>query len=61
VLGVAILVTVVGHPSGAAALAAFQRATVVIAAVAVAAGLASLALVRGRRVRGAVAGVRSLR
>ncbi|HEY7260460.1 MAG TPA: MFS transporter [Trebonia sp.] len=49
VLGVAILVTVLGRPSGAAALAAFQRATVVIAAVAVAAGLASLALVRSRR------------
>jgi EmrB/QacA subfamily drug resistance transporter len=61
VLGVAILVTVLGHPSGAAALAAFQRATVVIAIVAVAAGLASLALVRGRRVRGDVAGVRSAR
>ena len=36
VLGVAILVTVLGHPSGGAAeLAAFQHATVVIAAVAV--------------------------
>jgi EmrB/QacA subfamily drug resistance transporter len=50
VLGVAILVTVLGHPSGgAAALAAFQHATVVIAAIAVAAGLASLLLVRSAR------------
>jgi hypothetical protein len=50
VLGVAILVTVLGHPSGgAAALAAFQHATVVIAAVAVTAGLASLLLVRSTR------------
>jgi len=50
VLGVAILVTVLGHPSGGtAALAAFQRATVVIAAVAVTAGLASLLLVRSTR------------
>jgi len=46
VLGVAILVTVLGHPSGAGALAAFQRATVVIAASAFAAGLAALLLVR---------------
>jgi EmrB/QacA subfamily drug resistance transporter len=52
VLGVAILVTVLGHPSGAAALAAFQRAPGVIAAVAVAAGVASLALVRSRRTPG---------
>ena len=50
VIGVAILVTVLGHPSGgAAALAAFQHATVVIAAVAVTAGLASLLLVRSTR------------
>jgi EmrB/QacA subfamily drug resistance transporter len=56
VLGVAILVTVLGHPSGgAAALAAFQHATVVIAAIAVTAGLASLLLVRsaGARARAA--------
>jgi EmrB/QacA subfamily drug resistance transporter len=50
VLGVAILVTVLGHPSGgAAALAAFQHATVVIAAIAITAGLASLLLVRSTR------------
>jgi len=52
VFGVAILVTVLGHPSGgAAALTAFQHATVVIAAVAVTAGLASLLLVRSARAR----------
>jgi EmrB/QacA subfamily drug resistance transporter len=52
VLGVAILVTVLGHPSGgAAALAAFQHATVVIAATAATAGLASLLLIRGTRTR----------
>ena len=49
VLGVAVLVTVLGHPSGASALAAFQRATVAIAAIAVTAGLASLLLVRSSR------------
>ena len=50
VIGVAILVTVLGHPSGSsAALAAFQHATVVIAAIAVTAGLASLLLVRSTR------------
>jgi EmrB/QacA subfamily drug resistance transporter len=49
VLGVAVLVTVLGHPSGPAALASFQRATVVIAAIAATAGLASLLLVRSRR------------
>jgi EmrB/QacA subfamily drug resistance transporter len=58
VIGVAILVTVLGHPSGGAAeLAAFQHATVVIAAIAVTAGLASLLLVRstrGARARAAV-------
>ena len=42
--------TVLGHPSGgAAALAAFQHATVVIAAIAVTAGLASLLLIRSTR------------
>jgi EmrB/QacA subfamily drug resistance transporter len=46
VLGVAILVTVLGHPAGAQALAAFQRATLVIAATAFTAGLASLLLAR---------------
>ena len=46
VLGVAILVTVLGgHASGHDALPAFQRATVVLAAAASAAGLASLLLV----------------
>ena len=56
VLGVAILVTVLGHPSGGAvALAAFQHATVVIAAIAVAAGLASLLLVRSARDRASAA------
>jgi len=49
VLGVAILVTVLGHPSGAGALAAFQRSTVVIAAIAFTAGLASLLLIRSGR------------
>lgn len=48
VLGVAVLVTVLGHPSGTAALASFQRATVVIAATAFTAGLASLLLLRSR-------------
>jgi EmrB/QacA subfamily drug resistance transporter len=46
VLGVAVLVTVLGHPAGAGALVAFQRATVVIAAMAVIAGLTSLLLIR---------------
>jgi EmrB/QacA subfamily drug resistance transporter len=49
VLGVAVLVSVLGHPSGPGALAAFQRATVVIASVAFAAGLASLLLRRSSR------------
>jgi len=50
VLGVAILVTVLGHPSGGpAALAAFQHATVVIAVIAATAGLASLLLIRSPR------------
>jgi len=50
VLGVAILVTVLGHPSGgAAALTAFQHATVVIAVIAATAGLASLLLIRSAR------------
>jgi EmrB/QacA subfamily drug resistance transporter len=57
VLGVAILVTVLGHPSGPAALPAFQRATVVIAAVAVTGGLASLLLVRSARAARARAAV----
>jgi EmrB/QacA subfamily drug resistance transporter len=49
VLGVAVLVTVLGHPAGAQALPAFQRATVVIAAMAVSAGLVSLLLARRDR------------
>jgi EmrB/QacA subfamily drug resistance transporter len=49
VLGVAILVTVLGHPSGPQALAAFQRGTVFTAAVAAAAGLTALLLVRQRQ------------
>jgi EmrB/QacA subfamily drug resistance transporter len=49
VLGVAILVTVLGHPAGAQAVTAFQRATLVTAATAFAAGLASLPLARRRR------------
>ena len=46
VLGVAILVTVLGHPFS---LAAFQRATLVIAAIAATAGLTALLLTRKPR------------
>ena len=49
VLGVAVLVTVLGHPAGAGALPAFQRATVVLAATAFAAGLVDLLLIPARR------------
>jgi len=49
VLGVAILVTVLGHPSGPGALNVFQHATVVLAVAAFTAGLASLSLVWARR------------
>ena len=49
VLGVAILVTVLGHPSGPGALNVFQHATVVLAVTAFAAGLVSLSLVWARR------------
>jgi MFS family permease len=49
VLGVSILVTVLGHPAGPGALAGFQRATVVLAAVAFAAGLVDLLLIPARR------------
>jgi MFS family permease len=49
VLGVSVLVTVLGHPAGAGALPAFQRATIVLAATAFAAGLAALLLVPARR------------
>ena len=49
VLGVSVLVTVLGHPAGAAALPAFQRATVVLAALAFSAGLVGLLLVPARR------------
>ena len=46
---VAILVTVLGHPAGAGALPAFQRATVVLAATAFGAGLVDLLLIPARR------------
>jgi MFS family permease len=50
VLGVSVLVTVLGHPAGAGALPAFQRATVLLAVTAFAAGLIALLLVpAGRR------------
>ncbi|HEY1819219.1 MAG TPA: MFS transporter [Trebonia sp.] len=49
VLGVSILVTVLGHPAGPGALPAFQRATVVLAAVAFGAGLVDLLLIPARR------------
>jgi EmrB/QacA subfamily drug resistance transporter len=49
VLGVSVLVTVLGHPSGAGALPAFQRATVVLAATAFCAGLVDLLLIPARR------------
>jgi hypothetical protein len=55
VLGVALLVTVLGHPSGPGALAAFQRATLVIAAMAVGAGLTSLLLRRNAAQRAVAA------
>ncbi len=49
VLGVSVLVTVLGHPAGAGALPAFQRATVVLAATACAAALVALLLIPARR------------
>jgi MFS family permease len=49
VLGVSVLVTVLGHPAGAGALPAFQRATVMLAAIAFGAGLVDLLLVPARR------------
>jgi hypothetical protein len=49
VLGVSVLVTILGHPAGAGALPAFQRATVVLAATAFAAGLVGLLLIPARR------------
>jgi len=49
VLGVSVLVTVLGHPAGAGALPAFQRATVVLAVIAFGAGLVDLLLVPARR------------
>jgi EmrB/QacA subfamily drug resistance transporter len=49
VLGVSVLVTVLGQSVGAGALAGFQRATVVLAAVAFAAGLIDLLLIPARR------------
>ena len=45
VLGVAVLVTVLGRYTGAGALPAFQRATVVLAATAACAGLVALLLI----------------
>jgi EmrB/QacA subfamily drug resistance transporter len=53
VLGVAILVTVLGHPARAQAVTAFQRATLVTTATAATAGLAALLLTRSRTRRGA--------
>ena len=49
VLGVSVLVTVLGHPAGAGALPAFQRATVVLAVIAFAAALIDLLLIPARR------------
>ena len=49
VLGVSVLVTVLGHPAGAGALPAFQRATVVLAVIAFAAALVGLLLIPARR------------
>jgi hypothetical protein len=49
VLGVAILVTVLGHPGGPGALRVFQHATVFLAVTAFTAGLVSLSLVWARR------------
>jgi EmrB/QacA subfamily drug resistance transporter len=49
VLGVAVLVTVLGHPSGAGALTAYQHATIVLAASAFTAGLVALLLVPAAR------------
>jgi EmrB/QacA subfamily drug resistance transporter len=49
VLGVSVLVTVLGHPAGPGALPAFQRATVVLAAVAFGAGVVDLLLIPARR------------
>ena len=52
VLGVAILVTVLGTATGAGALPAFQRATVVLAIAAATAGLVALLLIPARRAVG---------
>jgi NTE family protein len=49
VLGVALLVTVLGTPSHAAALAAFGRGYVLTAILAGVAGVAALALITSRR------------
>jgi EmrB/QacA subfamily drug resistance transporter len=57
VLGVSVLVTVLGHPEGAGALPAFQRATVLLAATAFTAGLVDLLLIPAlRRERAGVSG-----
>ncbi|MGH3245227.1 MAG: MFS transporter, partial [Trebonia sp.] len=49
VLGVAVLVTVLGHPAGEGALPAFQRATVVLAVIACCGALVDLLLIPARR------------
>jgi EmrB/QacA subfamily drug resistance transporter len=49
VLGVSVLVTVLGHPAGPDALPAFQRATVLLAAIAFGAGLVGLLLIPAHR------------
>jgi EmrB/QacA subfamily drug resistance transporter len=49
VLGVSVLVTVLGHPDGPGALPAFQRATVMLAAIAFGAGLVDLLLIPAHR------------
>ncbi len=49
VLGVSVLITVLGHPAGAGALPAFQRATIVLAVTAFSAGLVAVLLVPARR------------
>jgi MFS family permease len=49
VLGVSVLVTVLGHPAGPGALPAFQRATVMLAAIAFGAALVDLLLIPAHR------------
>jgi EmrB/QacA subfamily drug resistance transporter len=59
VLGIAILVTVLGRPSGPGALEAFQHGTVVLAIAAFSAGLVALLLVPASRARQASAALPS--